>query len=311
MHVGITGGSGFIGQHLCSQLAKTEHQVSILSRGVTPVQSERVDSVVQGSVTDPSAVASLVAGCDAIVHLAGINYERGTQSYQAVHVDGTQTVIDASLDAAINQFIGMSYLRARPSCGSGYLESKWACEELIRAAPLSGTVLKPPAVFGPGDQLLTHLARWIRTLPILPAVGLGGRDLRPLAVEDLVTSITDCLESPESWPETVALLGPESVRLRTLGRRIGQSLGRRTLSIPTPPVALSIGSHLQTKLLNPPIITPAGVRMINEGMTSPAPAELTASPPSDWTPQHAPTVDYIDTALNNPSRYGIGDLRLV
>ena len=309
MHVGITGGTGFVGTHLSTQLKEHGHSVSLLARGRSDVDPALGSSIVYGAVNDPGAVEQLVTDCDCIVHLAGINYERGTQTYQAVHVDGTQRVVEAAIDEGVEHIITLSYLRARPGTGSGYLDSKWISEELIRAAPMSSTIFKPPAIFGAGDQLLTHLARWVQTLPVLPGVGLRGRGLRPIAVEDVVNGIRSCLEEPESWPETVALLGPESLLLRELGRRIATVLGRRPVTVPTPVPALTLGAYIQRLMLDPPIITPAGVRMISEGMTRPEPADIVDEPPTDWTAAIAPTTEVIESILDSPTRYGISDLQ--
>ena len=309
MQIGITGGTGFIGRHLLSRLEEDHHTIRVLSRRETTFASPSVTHI-RGQVSDPTAVSKAVSACDVVIHLAGINVEYGSQTYDSVHVRGTQTVIDACLEASVDHLIGLSYLRARPASGSGYLESKWVSEELIRSAPIPGTVIKPPAVFGRGDQLLTHVARWIQTLPIVPAVGIHGRDLRPIAVEDLISCLVGILHEPDTWPETVALLGPETLSLQELGRRVGTALDTRIFTVPTPPSALYAGSYLQKYVMKQPIITPAGVRMITEGMTSPAPKGIAQSPPDRWMPRTEPSVSSIKEALDSPRRYGIRDLKI-
>ena len=79
-----------------------------------------------------------LAGSDAVVHCAGINREIGRQTYQrAVHVELTQgTRRGSSSGARVRRIVMISFLRARPDCGSAYHESKWDAEQLVRKSAL-------------------------------------------------------------------------------------------------------------------------------------------------------------------------------
>ncbi len=74
----------------------------------------------------------------------------------------------------------LSFLRARPGCGSAYHESKWAAEQLVRGCGLEWTVLKPGMMYGHGDHMLDHLSHALHTFPLF--AGVGPRRVRPLAV---------------------------------------------------------------------------------------------------------------------------------
>jgi NADH dehydrogenase len=124
MRVAITGGTGFVGGHLAAHLSRQGHQVVLVARGV-------------------DQLTRAFAGCQAVAHCAGINRQLGRQTYQAVHVQGTANVVRAAERAGVRRLAPLSFLRARPSCGSAYHESKWAAEKLVRASALEWTVLKP------------------------------------------------------------------------------------------------------------------------------------------------------------------------
>ncbi|HWW60254.1 MAG TPA: NAD(P)H-binding protein, partial [Thermoanaerobaculia bacterium] len=168
MKVAITGGTGFVGRHLAKKL----DDVVVVSRR-TGVEIDDVD-----------ALTKAFEGCDAVAHCAGINREIGAQTYERVHVGGTQAVIGAAKRAGVRRIVMLSFLRARPGCGSPYHESKWAAEELVRGSGLDFTIVKSGMIYGRGDHMLDHLSHALHTFPLFAMVGLKEKSIRPLAIED-------------------------------------------------------------------------------------------------------------------------------
>src|SRR5205807_1301402 len=111
-------------------------------------------------------------GCDAIAHFAGINREIGDQTYKRVHIDGTRNVVTAAKRANVRKILCLSFLRARPNCGSSYHESKWEAEEIVRSSGLDYTILKSGMIYGKGDHMLDHLSHSLHTMPLLALVGM-------------------------------------------------------------------------------------------------------------------------------------------
>ena len=100
MKVAITGGTGFVGRHLAAELSATGSDVVLVARGrdrsdLRVTERPNVSWVAAG-VGDADALREAFAGCDVVVHCAGINREIGAQTYAAVHVDGTRNVVDAA-----------------------------------------------------------------------------------------------------------------------------------------------------------------------------------------------------------------------
>lgn len=155
MKVAITGGTGFVGRNLARQLVRSGHNVVLIARGLddrdTGIRSLEGALFAPVGTSDPKELAHIFADCDAVAHCAGINREIGDQTYDAVHVQGTRNVVDAAKEAKVGRVILMSFLRARPDCGSSYHESKWAAEEIVRASGLDYTVLKSGVIYGKGD----------------------------------------------------------------------------------------------------------------------------------------------------------------
>ncbi|GAA4385594.1 hypothetical protein GCM10023152_36600 [Agromyces bauzanensis] len=83
-----------------------------------------------------------------------------------MHIEGTANVIAAAKRAGVRMVIMLSFLRARPDCGSPYHESKWAAEDLVRDSGLDYTILKAGMIYGRGDHLINHLSHTVQTLPV-------------------------------------------------------------------------------------------------------------------------------------------------
>jgi NADH dehydrogenase len=145
MKIAITGGTGFVGSHFAKRVLADGHEVVLISRSAgsqANVPHPPAATHVTSDLSDADILASAFAGCDAIAHCAGINREIGSQTFQRIHVDGTRNVVEAAQRAGVRRIALMSFLRARPACGSPYHESKWAAEEIVRSSGLDYTIVK-------------------------------------------------------------------------------------------------------------------------------------------------------------------------
>jgi uncharacterized protein YbjT (DUF2867 family) len=208
--IAITGGTGFVGSHLARSLASDGHDVVLVARGIDRRDEStfRLEgaTVALKSVAERGSLAQAFAGCEAVAHLAGINREIGSQTYERVHVQGTRNVIDGARGAGVARIAMLSFLRARPACGSPYHESKWEAEEIIRRSGMDYTILKSGMIYGRGDHMIDHLSRSLRMLPIFPLVGLREKPIRPVAVEDVVRILRAALVDGRLSRRTVVVL---------------------------------------------------------------------------------------------------------
>lgn len=313
MRIAITGGTGFIGFHLARTLTDEDHQLVLISRSGDEPRLEVGDPTnarfVAASVTEKAPLMEAFSGCDAVAHLAGINFEQGAQTYESVHVQGTKNVVDAARDAGVSKIVLTSFLRARPACGSAYHESKWAAEEIVRQSGLDYTVFKPGVTYGRGDQMLNHVSRALSTVPVFGLIGFEERRVKPLAIEDLVECMVASLTERRLSETTVPVLGPEELTLKETVRRIGEVIDRSPLMVPVP-VRIHYGlAWMQEKTMQTPITSMAQVRMLAEGVTEPAPLEVCEPLPADLQPDQPFSKERIEQGLSDIRRYGVSDLR--
>ncbi len=312
MRIAITGGTGFVGRNVARQLLADGHEVVLVSRGVDP-RGEVVGPgtsrihVAPIGLDDEEKLANVFAGCDGVAHCAGINREIGVQTYQRVHVQGTRNVVSAARRAGVGKIALMSFIRARPNCGSPYHESKFAAEEIVRASGLDFTILKAGVIYGRGDHMLDHLSHAFHTFPIFALVGLEDRPVRPTAVADVARIIVASLVAGRLSRETVAVVGPEEMTLAEAVRRVARVVGRRPLTFRMP-VWLHRGfAWICERVMHVPLVSAAQVQMLAEGLTEPLPP--TPFITGDLAPHAMFTDDQIGHGLPEPKSFGLQDIR--
>jgi NADH dehydrogenase len=311
MRIAITGGTGFVGRHLARRLTSQGHQVVLLARGF----DRRDPGIFQlpGATFFASGLGSVeeleraFAGCDAVAHCAGINREIGRQTYRKVHVEATAHVIVAAHRAGVRKIVLLSFLRARPGCGSAYHESKWGAEEIVRRSGLDYTIVKAGMIYGRGDHMLDHLSHAFHTFPVLPTVGMKQLPIRPLAIDDLLPVLEAALVEDRLSRRTVPITGAEELLLSDAARRVARVLGRKILVFPLPLWMHQVAARVFELAMKIPLVARAQVRILSEGVTQAAPPfdEL----PPDLAPRLHFTDEQIRRGLPEPGRFGLRDLR--
>jgi nucleoside-diphosphate-sugar epimerase len=194
--VALTGATGFVGRRLAPLLARSGWRVRLLLRRdpVVPEWSGMDPQIVAGDLRDPAALAQLVRGVDAVVHVAGLIKATRTQQYFAVNHAGTAALAEATRQHAPRaHFLHVSTIAAREPQLSDYAASKSAGEKaVLETLGERATVLRPPAVYGPGDRetLVFFQLAQRRFVPLLgspPAVAamIHVEDLMRLMVAQL------------------------------------------------------------------------------------------------------------------------------
>ena len=303
MRVAITGATGFVGSHLATRLTSEGHEVVRIGR-----RARANEEIVLAPLDDVEQLASAFAGCQAVAHCAGINRETGDQTYDRVHVKGTRNVVEAARRAGVQRIVLMSFLRARPDCGSAYHESKWAAEEIVRQSELDYTIIKAGVTYGRGDHMLDHLSHAFHTFPIFALVGLKEQTLRPLAIEDLVHVMRAALIDRRLKRQTIALVGPEEMYLREAVLRVAEVAGKQPVLFPLPVWCHRLLARVFELTMKVPLISVAQVQILAEGVVEPS---SPVSPvPYDLMPTRRFTPEQIRNGLPHPAPFSAGDLRL-
>jgi len=308
--IAITGGTGFVGRTLARELIASGHSVALIARGVDnsdpSIRELAGVEFCEMSLDEPTRLERAFAGCQTVVHCAGINRQHGGVTYQRVHVDGTQNVVAAARAAGVNKVVLLSFLRARPDCGSGYHESKWAAEEIVRRSGLAYTIFKAGVIYGRGDHMLDHLSHAFHTFPIFGFVGFQDRPIRPVAIEDMVRLLATAATGDELARKTIAVLGPEELTLREAVRRVAKVVGRKPLMFPLPLWFHHLLAALIERLMVVPMVSIAQIRMLREGLAEATPP--CERLPDELAPKRAFTEVQIRKGLPPAKPFGTADL---
>lgn len=311
MKIAITGGTGFVGRNIARRLVNEGHEVVLLARGF-----DTTDPAIRQlpkahffpiGLDDAETLATAFSGCDAVAHCAGINREIGSQTYQRVHILGTRNVVDAARKAGVRKVALISFLRARPACGSGYHESKWAAEEIVRNSGLDYTVFKCGVIYGKGDHMLDHLSHAFYTFPLFAFVGFRDKPIRPNAVEDVTRLVAGSLTGGIFPKRTIAVLGPEELTLREAVRRVARVTGKKPLMFPLPLWFHHVLGWFVERMMKVPLVSVAQVRMLSEGLAEPCPpCEL---PPRELASRISFSEEQISAGLPPAGPFGLHDIR--
>lgn len=240
MKILVTGGTGVVGAGVIPELLARGHEVSVLSRHADE-DARRWKNVeaVTGDVSDAASLRSAVAGCDAIVHIAGIVTERPPEvTFDKVNVGGTRNIVDAAVRSGVTRFLFMSSLGADRG-SSEYHRSKHEAEKIIRAAGLLWTILRPGNVYGPGDEVISTILKAVRALPAVPVLAPDDHRFQPIWFSDLGKATATAVERDDLAGEILELAGPDVTSVNDILERLGRITGRTPARVPVPmPIAV-------------------------------------------------------------------------
>jgi nucleoside-diphosphate-sugar epimerase len=170
MRLAITGGTGFVGSHLIDAALAAGHEINALTRRD---QAPRAGiNWIAGDLSSRDALEQLIVDADAIIHVAGTINAPNAVGFEQGNVAGTLAMLAAATAGGVQRFVHVSSLAAREPKLSLYGASKARAEELVHSSGLDWAIVRPPAVYGPGDKETLELFRMARLgLMLMPPKG--------------------------------------------------------------------------------------------------------------------------------------------
>lgn len=238
----VIGGSGFVGRHLCQQLAARGYRVRVPTRVRERAKALTMlptAEIVVADVHDPAALAAVFQGCDAVINLVGVLHDApGPRGFAEAHVALAHKVVEACKACDVRRLLHMSALAAGPNAPSAYLRSKAEAERVVQHSGLDATVFRPSVIFGPDDRFLNLFAALLQMLPVMLLASPGAR-FQPVYVDDVTAVFVRALADPSTFGASYELCGPKRYTLRELVAYVGKTTGHprpiiglgRTLSL--------------------------------------------------------------------------------
>ncbi len=267
----ITGATGFIGQRLVSELLENGYRVRAMVRPEksTDKRIPQGCEQVPVSLTDVTRLAGIVAESSAVIYSAGSVRGRNSTDFALANIEGVRAMLKA-LEQSANPppMLLLSSLAASKPQLSDYARSKYEGECVLHGKPsLPWTILRPPAVYGPGDKEMLPLLQMIRR-GFLVHPGPHDQRLSLLHVDDLASAVSSCLSALQN-----CLHQTYAIDDGTPGgydwQDIGEAVSEKKFRILKLPDFLLEGSARMNLLFSKalgysPMLTPGKVRELKE-----------------------------------------------
>jgi nucleoside-diphosphate-sugar epimerase len=280
----VTGATGFLGRHIVQALARDGWAVRLLARRdpIDPLWRELEPEVVFGDLSDETALRRLSDGAEVVIHAAGLVKARTRADFDAVNDIGPRQVASAASPGA--HMVLVSSLAAREPQLSHYAASKRAGE--MAASAILGdrlTVVRPPAIYGPGDRETLPLFRAAEASPVLPVFDPRAR-IAMIHVADAARQIA-ALALVEPAGQTWALCDghAEGYSWAELMTTAAEAVGRRPRLVRVPDAVLrglAVTNLLARTAGGAPMLTPGKARELLHRDWSLKPRELAPGLPA-------------------------------
>ena len=245
MTLAVTGGTGFVGRAVIDEACRTGLPLRALARR-EQAPCEGVEWV-RGDLADHAALAGLVEGAGAILHIAGVVNTPDPTGFHLGNVAGTEALVEAAREAGVRRFVFVSSLAAREPGLSAYGRSKRHAEEVVEASGLDWTIVRPPAIYGPRDREILDMFR-AATWGVVPMPPPGRTSI--VHVDDLARLL---LALADAQGFSGRIFEPDDGREggwshRELALAIGRAVGRRVWAPHVPAPVMRASAWIDRRL---------------------------------------------------------------
>lgn len=277
MRILVTGGTGFTGSHLVKRLLNRGHEVMVIDNQKGIFYNELIAQgakIYLGDILDISLVDNAINGCEIVFHVAaafrGVDLPK--RVYWNVNVEGTRLLLDSAVRHNIKRFVYCSTEGVHgtihhppadedaPYAPKDYYEyTKSEAEKLVyeyMKKGLDAVILRPTAIYGPGDPgryLLIY--KWAKR-GFFPMFGSGNTTYHPVYIDNLCDAFLFAMEKESAIGKAYLVADDRYYTLNEIVRMVGDSLGIKVRIIHLPFLPLLIGSYLCEWLCKPFGLTP-------------------------------------------------------
>ena len=276
MKVLVTGGTGFTGHNLSKKLLERGHEVRLLvrsSKRVALPQQSRL-KIIEGDIRDEAAVDGAVAGVEKVFNIAAMFRSAGSvdQDYWDIHVKGVRHLLEAARRHDVQRFVHCSTVGVHgdvkeppASEKSPYapadiyqrtkLEGELLAREFAAKNGLALSVIRPTAIYGPGDLRLLKLFR-LAVKRVTPVLGPGEIFYHMVYIDDLVQGFLLASERQEAIGEVFIVGGKEIMNLNGLLDTIAEICDRPKTKLHLPAAPVQFAGTICEKICIPLGIEP-------------------------------------------------------
>ena len=257
----IFGASGQIGRHLIRKLTKNNYKVTAVTRNLhqkgyvlkTQANAGYID-IVELNIFNENKLKDLISRADICINLIGILYEKNKgNSFENIHTIFPSLISKICKEYNVQQFIQLSALGIDDAVDSNYAKSKLEGEKNIKNNFKHATILRPSVVYSVDDNFTTNFMTLLNRLFVFPLYYNGDTKFMPIYCSDLTEIIYQVI-SKNIISKTIECVGPETISLKDILKRLLKLTGKKRLLIPLP-LFLAKLSAIFFQLLPNPLLT--------------------------------------------------------
>ena len=235
----VLGGTGFLGRRVVRHLNARDFAVRVASRhrprnGTLFGCIDPLPQSIAADICDEHSLSSAFDGAYGVVNAISLYVERGTDTFQDLHVNGARRVAEVASRVGVERLIHVSGIGADANSTSPYIRCRGEGEQVVRGAFPGAVVIRPAVMFGPDDSFLNAILVQMRRVPVFPMFGRGRTRLQPVDVEDVAEAITLMMAQPRRGLTTLECGGPRIYSYQSLLRTVAEEAGLTPVFLPIP-----------------------------------------------------------------------------
>ena len=261
----VIGGSGFLGQAVCNQLAEAGYRITVPTRRYDKAKhllTLPTCQIIEANIHDRATLGRLVSGQDIVVNLLGVLHSKPGkpygQNFRVNHVEFPKALCTAMSKHGAKRIVHVSALGVgvQNPAPSMYLRSKTDGEAVVKDSGLAWTILRPSVVFGREDKFLNTFASLAKIAPFIPLAGADAR-FQPVSVSDVAKAVFACVEDQgkDTLHNTYDLVGTEIFTLKELVKLSARAVGKNPLVFGIPDVAAKAQAFLMELAPGEPLMS--------------------------------------------------------
>ncbi|MEO9470461.1 NAD(P)-dependent oxidoreductase [Parasphingorhabdus sp.] len=238
----LTGATGFVGEHLLNLAIRAGFPVRALTRRR---QDDRPNVTwVDGALDNRDSLDELCSAADVVIHIAGVVNAPDRAGFEAGNVAGTLAMVEAAKKADCKRFIHVSSLAATQPELSIYGDTKAKAEKIVASSGLDWTIVRPPAVYGPGDGEMLDIFKMAQYgVVTLPPDADGVLSI--IHVDDLTRALMTLIPVHEELTARIFEVDDGQVGGWTqtdFAKAVGRAVGKRVRPVATPRLLLELAA---------------------------------------------------------------------
>lgn len=260
----IAGASGFVGGHLVDALLENGQKLRCLARSERTQKSLKGKGVevISGDITEPETLEGALNDIDFVIHLVGIIAEKGSATFQKVHIEGTKNLVAEAKKAGVKHFFYQSALGADLDSWSGYFSTKALAEEIVRKSGIPYTIFRPSLIIGPWDGFTKKLMDLIALSPVIPIPGTGKSKFQPVYIKDWVKCMLQVVASPDAFRGIFEIAGPQQLTYNEIVSALAAAMKVKKTLVHMPMGLMKFGALLAEKTLSLLPVTSDQLRLL-------------------------------------------------